>query len=244
MRTITTNFERRPAHGSLSVNNKSGRGGARDLARLAGAEKVKIKNIFLKSWFSSQLSLELSQQFVWSEHCTESQLFSVICIFLRDKTTIASIFLSRPFSRVGSTFPLTENFDKSLFNSVTQHPPQAIARVSPSEQGGVDVVPPFLDIPHVLRSLDYEALAFRDRSLAGLGQLVVDQPAGQGGPASQRLNSGAARSSAAVQGGIANTDTTADTVNTSEVREVEVERRTIQTIHDAVLRPRTAPHQH
>ena len=215
MRTITTNFERRPAHGSLSVNNKSGRGGARDLARLAGAEKVKIKNIFLKSWFSSQLSLELSQQSVWLEQSSESQLFSVICIFLRDKTTIASFFLSRPFSSVSSTFPLTENFDESLFYPVTQHPPQPLPRVSSSEQSGVDVIPPFLDVPHILGRFYHEALAFRDWGLAGLVQLVVDQPPGKGGPATQRGNSGAARPSAAVKRGVA-------TTNTAQGRQLEV----------------------
>jgi len=116
----------------------------------------------------------------------------VVCSFFRDKITIASFSISRPFSCVRSTFPLTENFDKPLFYPVTQHPPQALARVSPSEQGGVDVVPPFLDVPHILGRLYDEALGLRDGSVAGLVQLVVDQPAGQGGPASHGLSSGAA----------------------------------------------------
>lgn len=125
-------------------------------------------------------------------------MFSVICIFLRNKT-IASIFLSRPFSSVSSTFPLTENFDKSLFYPVTQHPPQTLARVSPSEQRGVDVVPPFLDVPHILGRLYHQALRLREGSVAGQVELVVDsQPAGERGLAGERPSSGAARSSAGV----------------------------------------------
>ena len=235
--TIRSNFERRPPHGSLSVNNKPGRGGARHLARLAGAEKVKIENIFLKSGFASQLSPQLSQQFVWLEQSTESQLFSVIGSFLRDKMTIvASFFLSRPFSCVSSTFPLTENFDESLFYPVTQHSPQPLARVSPSKQGGVYVVPPFLDVPHVLGGLDHEALSLRDGGVAGLVELVVHQPAGQGGAASPRLSSGASGArQAAVQGGAA--------ASTGQL-ELEGRGRALRPVDDAVLRPRPAHHQH
>ena len=95
-------------------------------------------------------------------------------------TIVASFFLSRPFSCVSSTFPLTENFDESLFYPVAQQPPQPIPRVSPSEQSGVDVVPPFLDVPHILGRLYHQALRLREGSVAGQVELVVDsQPAGE-----------------------------------------------------------------
>ena len=162
----------------------------------------------------------------------------MICSFLRDKITIvvASFFISRPFSCVSSTFSLTENFDQPLFYPVTQHPPQTITRVSAPEQGGVDVVPPFLDVPHILGRLYHEAVGgLRERSVtAGPGQLVVHQPAGQGG--APGLSSGAAGAcQAAVKGGVAATG-----------GELQLERRgrALRPVHDAVLRPRAAPHKH